>query len=99
MKNEVERLSRTCLYLAHRLRETEEERDEAWEDNKVHHINFNRVVNEKNEEMRIKFSYATIIMAIDKEVVRTDLEPKEKIERIYEILSEFGAITYQEGDE
>lgn len=29
-------------------------------------------------------------------VVRTDLEPKEKIERIYEILSEFGAITYQE---
>lgn len=99
MRNEVERLSETCLYLAHRLRETEAERDEAWEDNKVHHINFNRVENERNEEMRIKFSYATIIMAIDKEVARTDIEPKEKIEKIYEILSEFGAITYQEEEE
>ena len=96
MSNEVEKLSETCLYLAHRLRETEAERDEAWEDNQVHHINFNRVENEKNEEMRIKFSYATIIMAIEQEVVRTDLESQEKIERIYEILSEFGAITYQE---
>ena len=99
MINETERLSRTCLYLAHRLRETEAERDEAWEDNQVHRINFNRAENEKNEEMRIKFSYATIIMAIDKEVARTDLEPKEKIEKIYEILSEFGAIDYQEDGE
>ena len=99
MINETERLSRTCLYLAHRLREAEEERDEAWEDNQVHLIDFNRAENEKNEEMRIKFSYATIIMAIDKEVARTDLEPKEKIEKIYEILSEFGAIDYQEDGE
>lgn len=96
MNKEIERLSKTCLYLAHRLRETEAERDEAWEDNQVHRINFNRAENEKNEEMRIKFSYATIIMAIDKEVARTDSEPKEKIEKIYEILSEFGAIDWEE---
>ena len=79
-------------FLSSQIKETEAERDEAWEDNQVHHINFNRAEKEKNEEMRIKFSYATIIMAIDKEVARTDLEPKEKIEKIYEILSEYGSI-------
>lgn len=82
MSDEIARLSRTCLYLAHRLREVEEDRDDAWEDIATYRTACERLEKEKNEAVRIKSSYKTAIMAINKEVAKIDLELKERFDKI-----------------